>query len=232
MSEQPWAEVDGYLESVLVEEDPVLEEALLASRSAGLPQISVSPLQGKFLHVLACLVGARKVLEIGTLGGYSTIWLARALAPGGKVVSLELEPRHAEVARANLARAGLSDAVEVVVGPAAESLPRLAGPGGPAPFDLTFIDADKPGNPEYFRWALQLTRPGGAIVVDNVVRNGLVADGGSTDPTVVGTRKLFESLAAEGAVVASALQTVGCKGYDGFVIAFVAPGRQAAPVGG
>ena len=228
MDKARWEEVDDYLEGLLVGEDDVLTCTLRASSEAGLPAISVSPLQGKFLHLLARLMGARRVLEIGSLGGYSAIWLGRALPPPpeGKLVSLEVNHHHAAVARANIANAGLSGTVDVVIGPALESLPRLARELGPASFDLTFIDADKPNNPAYYRWALQLTRPGGVIIVDNVVRDGRVADAESSDPSVVGTRELFESMAhAPGpdvpAATVTALQTVGLKGYDGFAIAVV-----------
>jgi predicted O-methyltransferase YrrM len=216
-----WDTVDHYLQGVLVEHDDALRGALQASHEAGLPAINVSPLQGKFLHVLGLLVGARQVLEIGCLGGYSAIWLSRSLPPGGKLISLELDPRHAEVARANIARAGLSGTVEIRVGPALETLPALAHEVGDASFDLTFIDADKTNNAAYFAWALRLTRPGGAIVVDNVVRDGRVADEKNEDPDVTGTRRLFDAMATEPRVVGSALQTVGSKGYDGFAIAVV-----------
>jgi len=226
---QRWDDVDNYLAGILVGEDEALDGALEASAKAGLPAISVSPLQGKFLNLLARLMGARRVLEIGSLGGYSAIWLARALpaAPEGKLISLEVEPRHAEVARANIAKAGLSGTAEVVVGAALDTLPRISKELGPASFDLTFIDADKPNNPAYFKWALELTRPGGAIVVDNVVRDGRVAEASSSDPMVVGTRQLFDAVAATPGVAATALQTVGAKGYDGFAIAIV-PGNGAA----
>jgi predicted O-methyltransferase YrrM len=187
-------------------------------------------MQGKFLHVLARLMGARRVLEIGSLGGYSAIWLGRALPPGGKLYTLEVSPHHARVAGANIADAGLEDRVEVVVGPALTTLPVLEADPGPASFDLTFIDADKPNNAAYFAWALRLTRPGGAIVVDNVVRNGGVADPANPDPSVVGTRQLFEAMAAETGITASALQTVGAKGYDGFAIALVEPAGGEAPL--
>ena len=226
--ESCWDEVDNYLASLLVDDDDVLIGALQASRDAGLPGINVSPLQGKFLHVLARLMGASRVLEVGTLGAYSAIWLGRALPPPpeGKLVTLEVDHHHAAVARANIACAGLSGTVEVIVGPALESLPRLARELGPGSFDMTFIDADKPNNPAYYTWALQLTRPGGAIIVDNVVRQGRVAETASSDPGVVGTRQLFETMvqrpADQGpAVAATALQTVGVKGYDGFAIAIV-----------
>ena len=178
----------------------------------------MAPNQGKLLHLWARMVGARSILEVGTLGGYSTIWLARALPPGGRLVSLEAEPRHAEVAAANLDRAGVADVVEVVVGRALDTLPVLAEEGR-GPFDLTFIDADKQSNADYFRWAVRLSRPGAVVVVDNVVRGGSVTDAGSDDPAVVGTRRLFEAVAAEPRVSATAVQTVGSKGHDGFLLA-------------
>jgi predicted O-methyltransferase YrrM len=231
MSELSWADVDSYLESALVAEDPVLRQAQQAAADAGLPAISVSPLQGKFLHVIARLMGARRVLEIGSLGGYSAIWLGRALPADGRLYTLELSPHHARVATANIAAAGLSDRVEVMVGPALSTLARLAEDPGPGSFDLTFIDADKPNNPAYFSWALRLTRPGGAIVVDNVVRKGRVADPGSDDPNVIGTQRLFDLMADHPGITASAVQTVGTKGHDGFAIAFVEP-SGAAPEGG
>jgi predicted O-methyltransferase YrrM len=194
--------------------------ALSDSAAAGLPPINVAPNQGKLLHLWARMVGARSILEIGTLGGYSTIWLARALPAGGRLVTLEAEPRHAEVAAANLDRAGVGDVVDIVVGPALDTLPVLASEGR-GPFDLTFIDADKQHNADYFDWALQLARPGGVIVVDNVVRGGSVVDAGSDDPAVAGTRRLFDLVAAEPRVTATAVQTVGAKGHDGFLLAFV-----------
>jgi predicted O-methyltransferase YrrM len=227
MSEPVWETVDRYLEGVLVHEDGVLCEALQASDEAGLPAINVSPVQGKFLHVLARLVGARQVLEIGSLGGYSAIWLGRALPAGGRLISLELDARRAEVARANIARAGLSATVEVRVGPALESLAGVADEVGDASFDLTFIDADKTNNVPYFHWALRLTRPGGAIVVDNVVRRGLVADETSDDPDVKAVRSLFGVMEAEPRVVVSVVQTVGSKGYDGLAIAAVGHSASA-----
>ena len=231
MSDPRWADVDEYLESRLGAEDEALRRAQKAAADAGLPRISVTPLQGKFLHVLARLMGARRVLEIGSLGGYSAIWLGRALPPDGKLYTLEVSPHHAQVAMANIADAGLSDKVEVIVGPALATLPALATDPGPASFDLTFIDADKPNNAAYFSWALRLTRPGGAIVVDNVVRKGAVAGPASQDPNVVGTQHLFEAMATQTGITASALQTVGSKGYDGFAIAFVEP-TGGAPQGG
>ncbi len=223
MKDDRWADVDDYIEGRLGVEDEVLRRAQKAAADAGLPPISVTPLQGKFLHILARLMGARRVLEIGSLGGYSAIWLGRALPPDGKLYTLEVNPHHADVARANIASAGLSGQVEIVLGPALETLPVLAVDPGPASFDLTFIDADKPNNAAYFAWALRLTRPGGAIVVDNVVRNGGVADPTSQDPNIVGTRQLFEAMATETGITASVLQTVGAKGYDGFAIALVVP---------
>jgi predicted O-methyltransferase YrrM len=212
-----------YLEDALAGPDDVLASALRSSAEAGLPAIQVSALQGKFLHVLAVLMGARRVLEIGSLGGYSAIWLARALPADGRLVSLEVSAHHAGVARANIARAGLSAMAEVRVGPALETLPRLAEEVGDGYFDLVFIDADKPNNAAYFEWALRLARPGGAILVDNVVRAGAVVDEGSPGPDVAGVRALFKAMAAEPAVVASALQTVGTKGHDGFAVAVVGP---------
>jgi predicted O-methyltransferase YrrM len=216
MTQEQWDAVDGYFSGLLVGPDAALDAALEASDAAGLPQIAVSANQGKLLHLLARLRGARRILEIGTLGGYSTIWLARALPADGQLVTLEYDPKHAEVARANIERAGLADRVEVRVGAALDTLPGLEGP-----FDLAFIDADKPNNPDYFRAALRLSRPGSVIVVDNVVRGGRVADPDSTDPAVLGTRALAELLAAEPAVDATMVQTVGSKGYDGFALALV-----------
>jgi predicted O-methyltransferase YrrM len=217
---QPWTAVDQYIVDHIVPSDAVLDEALRASTAGGLPAINVSPPQGKMLMLFAKLANARAILEIGTLGGYSTIWLARALPPGGRVVTLEYEPKHAEVARANLARAGLSEVVDVRVGAALDTLPKIVAEGG-GPFDLVFIDADKPNNPHYFEWALKLTRPGGVIVVDNVVRDGQIVDPKNTDPRIRGTRRLYETIAKEPRVTATAIQTVGSKGYDGFVMAIV-----------
>jgi predicted O-methyltransferase YrrM len=211
-----WENVDGYVTDRLIGADPVLEAALADSAAAGLPPIQVSAPQGKFLRLLARIIGARRILEIGTLGGYSTIWLARGLAPGGHLDTLEVDPTHAEVARANLARAGLDGVVEVHLGPAGATLPSLTGP-----YDLVFIDADKKGNPDYVRAALGLTRPGSVIVVDNVVRQGRVIDTDDTSADVVGTRATYDLLAAEPRLDATALQTVGSKGYDGFAIAVV-----------
>ncbi len=214
-----WTEVDQYFTDHLVEADPVLDAALAASDAAGLPAIAVAPNQGKLLHLLARLKGARRILEIGTLGGYSTIWLARALPEDGQLISLEFNPRHAEVARTNIASAGLADRVEVRVGPALDTLPTLEGP-----FDLFFIDADKVNNAVYVQWALRLSTVGSLIIVDNVVRGGCVVDDTSEDPAVLGTRELFELLAAEPRLSATAIQTVGGKSYDGFALALVTAG--------
>ena len=211
-----WEEVDRYISDTLVRADEALEAALEASDAAGLPAINVSPAHGKFLWLLARLVNAKRILEIGTLGGYSAIWLARGLAPGGRLVTLEAVEKHAAVARKNLERAGVAQAVDVRVGPALATLPKLEGP-----FDLSFIDADKQNNAEYFRWALKLSRPGSVIVVDNVVREGAVVDPRSRDAAVLGVRKLNELVAAEPRVAATAIQTVGVKGYDGFAVALV-----------
>jgi predicted O-methyltransferase YrrM len=220
MSQEKWTEVDAYLTEMLVPPDAALDGALRASDAAGLPAISVTPAQGKLLYVLAKLQGARSILEIGTLGGYSTIWLARALPPDGRVVTLEVESRHADVARENIARAELDDVVEVRVGHALDTLPQIASEGA-GPFDLIFIDADKPNIPEYFAWALSLSRRGSLIIVDNVIREGAITDAGSDDPSVQGARRMFELLAAEPRVSATSIQTVGSKGYDGFVFALV-----------
>jgi predicted O-methyltransferase YrrM len=220
MTQEQWTSVDAYISGLLVPSDPALDAALASSTAAGLPAINVAPNQGKLLHLLARIHGARSILEVGTLGGYSTIWLARALPPGGKVVTLESDPKHAEVARANLARADLGGMVDVRVGRALDTLPQIAREGL-GPFDLFFIDADKANIPNYFKWALDLSRPGSVIIVDNVVRGGAVLDGASTDPNVQGVRRFNELVAAERRVSATAIQTVGSKGYDGFAIALV-----------
>jgi predicted O-methyltransferase YrrM len=217
MSKDLWSSVDRYMQSALLQPDPALEDALRANAAAGLPAIDVAPNQGKLLYLIAQLLGARRILEIGTLGGYSTIWLARALPAGGTLVTLEVDPKHAEVARANLARAGLTQVVDVRVGRALDTLAALAG----QLFDLVFIDADKPNNPAYLAWALRLTRPGSAIVVDNVVREGAILDPNSDDPRIQGTRSLFEAVAREPRLEATAIQTVGGKGHDGFILARV-----------
>jgi predicted O-methyltransferase YrrM len=218
MSEALWTAVDLYIDDLVVREDEVLRAAVDAGVAAGLPQIAVTPAQGKLLHLLARMCRAKNVLEIGTLAAYSTIWLARALGPRGRVITLESDPKHVDVARSNLERAGLSRIVEVRLGAALDTLPSLTSD---APFDFVFIDADKPTVPEYFEWALKLTKPGCVIVVDNVVRKGAVVDETSEDPSVLGIRRLNQMLAAERRVTATTIQTVGGKGYDGFTIALV-----------
>ncbi|ADP82941.1 O-methyltransferase [Pseudofrankia inefficax] len=220
MSYELWTAVDHYFDGKLVAADPALEEALKATVAAGIPSIQVSATQGKLLHLLARIRGASRILEVGTLGGYSTIWLARALPADGRLVTLEVSPRHAAVATANVARAGLADVVDIRVGPALDTLPKLAAEAA-GPFDLVFIDADKVNNPAYFQWAVKLTKPGSVIIVDNVVREGQVANPDSQDPSVVGTRELLDLIAAEPRVSATAVQTVGNKGYDGFTLALV-----------
>lgn len=226
MVKPEWEAVDRFFAGQLDTEDAGLEEALRASERAGLPPISVSPAQGKLLHLLARMRGARAILEIGTLGGYSTIWLARALPPGGRLVTLEVNPDHARVARANLARAGVAERVELREGEALDTLAALEREGA-GPFDFVFVDADKPATPDYFRWAMRLCAPGAAIVVDNVVRAGRVADGDSEDASVRGVRRLAEVVGAEPRVNATVVQTVGSKSYDGFLLAVVEgePGR-------
>jgi predicted O-methyltransferase YrrM len=215
-----WTAIDQYFADLLVGSDPVLDATLAANAAAGLPAYDVAPNQGKLLWLLARAQRARAILEIGTLGGYSTIWLARALPAGGRLVTLESEPRHADVARANLARAGFADVVEVRLGRALETLPALAAEGR-GPFDFFFIDADKASNAEYVRWALALAHPGSLIVIDNVVRAGAVVDPGSSDPSIQGVRRVTDLIAAEPRLQATAVQTVGTKGWDGFVIALV-----------
>ena len=219
-SNSTWNDVDDYLSRTLALTDPALDAALASSAAAGLPPIAVSAPQGRLLQLLAVIRGARSILEIGTLGGFSTIGLARALPADGRLVSLEYDPAHAEVARANIAAAGLADRVEVRVGAALDSLPKVQA-DGIGPFDLVFIDADKANNANYVRWALDLSRPGTLIIVDNVVRGGKVLDASGDDPAVVGTRAALEFIAAEPRLTATALQTVGSKGYDGFVLALV-----------
>ncbi len=225
MSAEIWSAVDSYIAGQLIGEDPELEEAMQASAAAGLPAIAVTPAQGKLLELLARVQGARTILELGTLGGYSTIWLARALPADGHLVTLEANPQYAALAQTNIARAGLRDVVEIRVGPALETLPELAAEGA-GPFDLIFIDADKGNYPGYFSWALKLSRPGTVIIGDNVVRDGAVLDPDADDPsggneTIKGVRRFYELLAAESRVSATAIQTVGDKGYDGFVLALV-----------
>jgi predicted O-methyltransferase YrrM len=213
MSKDQWTLVDQYIEGLFVGADPALEAALEASTAASLPAIAVSPSQGKLLQILATSIGARRILEIGTLGGYSTIWMARALPPEGRLITLELEQKHADVARANFARAGVQHLVEVRVGPALELLPSLGSDG---PFDLIFIDADKGGYTEYLSWAIRLSRAGTLIIADNVVRDGKITDAASTDVNVQGIRRFNDALAKERRVTATGIQTVGVKGYDGF----------------
>jgi predicted O-methyltransferase YrrM len=220
MDTQLWTAVDQYTTDLLLPPDPVLEAALKASDAAGLPAISVSPSQGKLLMILAQLSGASQILEIGTLGGYSSIWLARALSPGGRLITLEANPKHAEVARVNIAHAGFDAAVEVRLGDARAGIQQLAAEGS-GPFDLIFIDADKQSIPHYLEWSLKLSRKGSLIIVDNVIRDGALIDAKSKDPNVQGARRMHEMLAAEPRVSATTIQTVGSKGYDGFTIALV-----------
>jgi predicted O-methyltransferase YrrM len=220
MTQERWTEVDHYINELFALSDPVLEAALKASAEAGLPAIQVTPNQGKLLAILVQSIRARAILEIGLLGGYSTIWLGRALAPGGKLVTLEVEPKHAAVARANLERAGLGGTVELRLGPALDTLSQLVAEGR-GPFDLVFIDADKPNCKAYFEWALKLTHPGSLIITDNVVRGGEVANADSRDPNVQGVRRFNAAAAAEQRVTTTILQTVGSKGYDGFAISLV-----------
>jgi predicted O-methyltransferase YrrM len=218
--ERTWAAVENYFNELLIPPDPILDAATKAIDAAGIANVSVTPNEGKLLWMLARVLGARNILEIGTLGGYSTIWLARALAPGGRIITLEFNPKHAAIARENIARAGLVEMVDLRVGRALESLPVVAGEGR-GPFDLIFIDADKKNNWEYFVWALKLSRRGSVIIVDNVMRDGAVLDASSTDSDIRGIRRFTEMLARETRVSATALQTVGSKGYDGFAIALV-----------
>jgi predicted O-methyltransferase YrrM len=215
-----WSEVDSYFARTLIGSDPVLEEALATNAAAGLPSIDVSAPQGKLIHLLARMSGARKALEIGTLGGYSTIWLARALPDEGRLITLEVSAKHAEIARRNVARAGLGDKVEIRTGAALATLPRLEAEGL-GPFDFVFIDADKTNNAAYLEWALRLSRQGTVIVVDNVVREGGIVEAASRDPDVIGVRRMFELMAREPRLSATAIQTVGAKGWDGFALAVV-----------
>jgi predicted O-methyltransferase YrrM len=220
MTQELWTSVDRYITDMLVPADPKLEAALSASSEAGLPPIAVAPNQGKLLLILAQAMGARSILEIGSLGGYSTIWLARALPAGGRLITLEADAKHAEIARANIARAGLDGIVELRQGKALETLPVLAAEGH-GPFDFVFIDADKGNYPGYLEWALKLSRPGTLIIADNVVRDGAVIDAANPDPAVQGVRRMNEIIALEPRLSATAIQTVGSKGYDGFAIAIV-----------
>jgi len=220
MSQELWTSVDRYITDTLIPADPVLEAALTASTNAGLPAIAVAPNQGKWLMILAQAIGARSILEMGSLGGYSTIWLARALPADGRLVTLEADPKHAEVAQANIAHAGLADKVELRFGKALDMLPELAAEGH-GPFDFIFIDADKGNYPGYLEWALKLSRPGTLIIGDNVVRDGAVIDAANTDPSIQGVRRMNEIIAAEPRLNATAIQTVGSKGHDGFMMAIV-----------
>lgn len=220
MSDPRWIAVDDYIVGHLLGDDPVQAATLAANAAAGLPGIDVSATQGKMLHLFARMAGAKRILEVGTLGGYSTIWLARALPDGGKLVTLELDPHHADVARANVARAGFADRVDIRVGAAIETLGAMIAAGEP-PFDLVFIDADKPGNVAYLNAALALSRPGTTIVVDNVVREGGILDSSGEDDGIEGSRRLFEAVAAEPRLAATAVQTVGAKKWDGFLLAVV-----------
>jgi predicted O-methyltransferase YrrM len=220
MSKELWAAVDQYINELLVPRDPILQAALHEADNAGMPAIQVSPPQGKFLHLLVRAIAARKILEIGTLGGYSAIWMARALAPGGRLLTLEANAKHFEVARDNFARAGLTDVIEQKLGPALQTLPGVAAEGR-GPFDLIFIDANKSTISEYFDWSLKLSRKGTLIIVDNVIRHGTVVESDSTDEDVQGVRRFNERLAKESRVSATELQTVGSKGYDGFALAVV-----------
>ncbi|MDB5711445.1 MAG: O-methyltransferase [Sphingomonas bacterium] len=220
MSDPRWTEVDDYIAGHLLGDDPVQDATLTANAGSDLPPIDVSAAQGKMLHLFARMAGAKRILEVGTLGGYSTIWLARALPQGGRLVTLELEPHHADVARANIARAGFADRVDVRTGPAVDTLDAMIA-AGEAPFDLVFIDADKPSNVAYLNAALALSRPGTAIVVDNVIREGGVLDTSGVDERIEGARRLFEAVAAEPRLSATAVQTVGAKKWDGFLLAVV-----------
>jgi predicted O-methyltransferase YrrM len=220
INKELWTAVDRYLVESLIPRDPLLDEALEANTAAGLPTIDVAPNQGKLLNLLARIQGARRILEIGTLGGYSTIWLARALPSDGKLTTLEVEAKHAEVAQANIERAGLSSIVELRLGPALDSLVQLCAEGV-RPFDFIFIDADKQNIPGYLEWSLRLSHPGTVIVIDNVIREGAVINPDDPDPRVQGVRRFFEMLAADSRLDATTIQTVGSKGYDGFTLAVV-----------
>jgi predicted O-methyltransferase YrrM len=224
VAQDPWTAVDEYITGLLAPPDEALDAAVRAGEAAGLPQIQVSPPQGKLLYLLAKTIGASSILEFGTLAGYSTIWLGRALPQGGRLITLEANPEYAEVAAASISAAGLGESVEVRVGPALDQLPQLEADGA-GPFDLTFIDADKVHTPDYFAWALEHSRPGSLIVADNVIRDGRLADLGDGDPAIAAQRRFHEQLAAEPRVEATTIQTVGGKGYDGFsLIRVAAPG--------
>lgn len=220
MPQEQWTAVDHYFNDLFIPSDPIMDAVLAASEAAGLPAINVAPNQGKLLMLLAQMQRAHSILEIGTLGGYSTIWMARALPADGHLITLEISSKHAEIARANIERAGLADRVEVRLGPAADTLSKLVAQKQ-GPFDLIFIDADKPGNPDYLNWSLKLSRPGTLIIVDNVARSGAVADATSADPSVQGVRRFAEMVSIDPRLSATAIQTVGSKGYDGFALAIV-----------
>jgi predicted O-methyltransferase YrrM len=220
LDQKHWSTVDDYLVAKLVKPDAALDKALAESDRGGLPAINVSPCQGKLLHLIARMIAARRILEIGTLGGYSTIWLARALPPNGRLITLEFSQKHADIARANIERAGLLDCVDIRVGRALDTLPVIARES-PEPFDLIFMDADKESNRDYLGWAIKLSRPGTVIITDNVVRDGRVIDEASRDPMLVGTRRFLDALADEPRLTATAIQTVGSKGWDGFTLAVV-----------
>jgi predicted O-methyltransferase YrrM len=220
MTQELWTAVDQYINSTLIPGDPILEAALRACTEAGLPSIQVSPSQGKLLHLLARSIGAHKILEIGTLGGYSTIWMARALPAGGRLLTLEADAKHAGVAGKNFSRAGLSETIEQRLGPALDTLPQVAAEGR-GPFDLIFIDANKSTMAEYFDWVLKLSHPGSIIIADNVIRDGAVIDADNKDADIQGVRRFNERVAAEPRVSGTAIQTVGSKGYDGFALVLV-----------
>jgi len=220
MSEAIWGRVDDYIVDKLVQEDGALSAALAANTAAGLPSIDVSAAQGKFLHLMVRITGAKRILELGTLGGYSTIWMAKALPADGQLVTLEYEPKHAEVARRNIDNAGVGDKVTIHVGAAVQTLPIVAAQN-PEPFDFIFIDADKPNNPAYLDWAIKLSRPGTVIILDNVIRDGKVLDPDSADPRIIGTRAAYDLIGTHPRLDATALQTVGSKGWDGFSIMVV-----------
>ncbi|MDE1177178.1 MAG: O-methyltransferase [Edaphobacter sp.] len=220
MDQGIWITVDRYLTDHLISPDHSMDEALEANACAGLPAIDVAPTQGKLLHLMARMQGSRRILEIGTLGGYSTIWLASALPADGRLVTLELDPKHAQVAMSNISRAGLAAVVDIRVGPALDSLAKLAEENS-GPFDLIFLDADKPNNPNYLDWAIKLSRPGTVIIGDNVIRDGAIVDPASEDPRIIGTRTFLEKLGSDPRLDATAIQTVSSKGYDGFALAIV-----------
>ena len=220
MSQDLWTRVDDYINSVTIGPDAALEAAAAAAAAAQLPPISVTPAQGKLLHLMARAHGATRILEVGTLAGYSTIWLARAVPPEGRVITLESDARHADIARANIERAGLTGRIELRLGDALDTLPKLAAEKQP-PFDFTFIDADRTNLAEYFDWAVKLSHPGSVIIVDNVVRKGSVIDASSDDPNIKGVRRFNDRLTADTRVTATMVQTVSAKGYDGFAMALV-----------